>query len=405
MRTPSLSLILACCTATLLPPAAAAVPAIPSAAAEAPALLPRDAARVRQIVDAAIGPAMAREGIPGMAVGVTIDGRQAVFLYGVASRKDKQPVTERTLFEVGSISKTFAATVAAYADVTGAMSLSDPLSAYLPSLQGTPAGAATVLQLGTQTSGLPFSAPPGVTDSKALVRYLAALAPARPPGSLRIYSNAGIGLLGDIVAARMGMPYDKLVKAVVLDPLALLDTLLEVPKERMRDYAQGYTATDAPARLRPGLLWQPAYGVRATAGDMLRFAEANLSASHANPAEPGPLARALAQTHRLRVRAGPVRQALVWERYPWPAPLASLQQASDAALEHLPAQTFPAGSRDEDNVLIHKTGGTNGFSAYLGFLPARRIGLVLLANKAYPPQQRMVLAHTILTALDKTQSR
>lgn len=361
---------------------------------------------MRQIVDAAVQPAMAQHGIPGMAVGVTIEGRQAVFLYGVASHKDKAPVTERTLFEVGSISKTFAATVAAHADVSGNLSLSDPLSAHLPALAGTPAGQATVLQLGTQTSGLPFGAPQGIDDRKALVRWLASYKPARPAGSQRIYSNVGIGLLGDIAAARMRVPYDQLVRKVVLDPLALHDTFLDVPEERLRDYAQGYTAKDAPARLRPGLLWQPAYGVRATAGDMLRFAEANLGAATGNrPAAQGPLARALAQTHTLRITAGPIRQALVWERYPWPATLSALQQASDAALAHLPARAVDSAQDGEDNVLLHKTGGTNGFSAYLGFLPARRIGLVLLANKAYPPQQRMVLVHTILTSLDQAPSR
>jgi beta-lactamase class C len=78
-----------------------------------------DSARIRSIVDTAIRPLMAEYDVPGMAVAVTVDGQAMFFNYGVASREKRTPVGEATLFELGSVSKVFTGTLAAYAQVLG----------------------------------------------------------------------------------------------------------------------------------------------------------------------------------------------------------------------------------------------------------------------------------------------
>ena len=86
-----------------------------SAACDA-ADLPQD--RVRRVVDDAIRPLMAKDKIPGMAVGITMAGKSWVFNYGVASTETRMPVTGDTLFEVGSVTKAFTATLASWAQST-----------------------------------------------------------------------------------------------------------------------------------------------------------------------------------------------------------------------------------------------------------------------------------------------
>src|SRR6266487_3055918 len=66
---------------------------------------------------------MEREGIPGVAVGIVCNGQSYIFTFCIASRATVKPITDRTLFEVGSVSKTFTATAACYAQVSGQLSL------------------------------------------------------------------------------------------------------------------------------------------------------------------------------------------------------------------------------------------------------------------------------------------
>lgn len=77
---------------------------------------------IKRTVDAAIQPLMAKDGIHGMAVGIIVGGKPYVYNYGVASTETGKPVTRDTLFELGSISKTFTATLASYAQVSGDLS-------------------------------------------------------------------------------------------------------------------------------------------------------------------------------------------------------------------------------------------------------------------------------------------
>jgi CubicO group peptidase (beta-lactamase class C family) len=96
--------------------------------------------RVKSAVDRAVQPVMEKYRIPGMAVGITVGGTSYVFNYGVASTETRKPVMRDTLFELGSLSKTFTATLASYAQVSGHLSWSDKTSKYLPSLRGSKFG-------------------------------------------------------------------------------------------------------------------------------------------------------------------------------------------------------------------------------------------------------------------------
>src|ERR1035437_7016550 len=149
--------------------------------------------RIKSAVDMAIQPVMAKYGIPGMAVGISVAGKPYVFTYGVASTATHRPVTRDTLFEIGSISKTFTATLASYAQVTGDLSLSDKTSKYLPALQGSKFGNVSLLNLGTHTpGGLPLQVPENIKNNDELMQYFKDWRPAYPPGTRRTYSNIGI---------------------------------------------------------------------------------------------------------------------------------------------------------------------------------------------------------------------
>lgn len=354
---------------------------------------------VERVVAQAIRPVMARYGVPGMAVGIVTNGQNYVYDYGVASKATRRPVSSNTLFEVGSISKTFTATLASYAQVSGKLSLSDFATRYLPSLRGSSFERVSLVNLGTHTSGgLPLQVPGGIANNNQLMAYFQHWNPAYTPGTYRTYSNPGIGMLGMIAARSMNEDFVTLMQRKLLPKLGMQHTFLDIPNAQMENYAQGYTTNDTPVRMTPGVLASEAYGIRTTAGDLLRFVEANMAILDLDET----LKRAISGTHTGYYRVGAMTQDLVWEQYHYPVGLAELLAGNSAKviLEANPVTKLDPPLRPRDDVLINKTGTTNGFAAYVAFVPEKRTGIVLLANKSYPIDARVTAAYEILTRLD-----
>jgi beta-lactamase class C len=359
---------------------------------------------VQAVVTQAVRPVMKQFGIPGMVVGVSVDGRHYVFDYGVASKATGKHVDASTLFEIGSITKTFTASLASYAQLTGKLSLSDVVSADLPSLRGTSFDDVRLVNLGTHTAGgLPLQFPSDVQNDDDAVKYYQQWKPAHAAGTYRLYSNPSIMLLGLIAAKSMNADFATLMRRELIAPLGLRNTFLVVPKDRLSRYAQGYTNDGTPRRMSPGPLAAEAYGIRTTASDMLRFIDANMNLIHLDDT----LRRAIIGTHTGYYRIGVMTQDLAWEQYRYPIPLPGLLQGnSDQVMfEENRAVKIDPPSRPQSDVVINKTGSTSGFAAYVAFIPRRKTGIVLLANKSYPIRARVTAAYRILTGLNRSRRR
>ena len=354
--------------------------------------------KIKNTVDAAIRPVMAKYGIPGMAVAVTVAGKPYVFTYGVASSATHKPVTRDTLFEIGSISKTFTATLTSYAQVMGKLSLSDKTSKYLPTLQGSPFGNVRLLNLGTHTpGGLTLQVPDNIKNNEELLQYFKNWRPSYTAGTRRTYSNIGIGTLGWITAKSMGQDFATLMEQRLFPGLGLKSSYIHVPKSDVANYAQGYTRENTPIRMDSAVLSAEAYGVKTTAPDMIHFVEENINSAGL----PEKLKRAIENTHTGYFKAGPMTQDLIWEQYPYPVTLNALLEgnSSTMAFDAVPVTEIEPPEKPREDVWINKTGSTNGFGAYVAFVPKKRLGIVILANKNYPNDARVTAAFNILTAI------
>ena len=360
-----------------------------------------DDARLKAITDAAIKPVMEKNGIPGLAVGISVDGENHVFTYGVMSKTTGQPVTPQTLFELGSISKTFTVTLSTYAETQGKLSLSGKVEDYLPSMKGKPFGDVTLMHLGTHTAGgFPLQVPDNVKTEPQLLAYLKAWKPAYEAGTHRTYANPSIGMLGYVTAKAMGQSYDSAMQDVLFPALGLKSTFTVVPKAKMADYAQGYKRTGEPARMTPAILSSEAYGVRSTATDMIRFVNANMGLEKLD----GKLQQAIANTHAGYFSVGAMTQDMIWEQYAYPAALKTLIETnSGALLKTVPVSEISPPMKPRGDVFINKTGSTNGFGAYVAFIPEQKLGIVILANKNYPNEDRVAVAYEILNGLKSSE--
>lgn len=354
--------------------------------------------QIENVVAQTIRPLMERYAIPGMAVGVVLRGRTYVFDYGKASKATEKPVTNDTLFEIGSVSKTFTATLAAYAQESGKLSLGASASTYLAALRGSAFDNVKLVNLGTHTSGgLPLQVPDDVTNDAQLMAYFRNWKPAYAPGTYRTYSNLSIGLLGVIVAKSMNESFDALMRNTLFTPLEMKSSFLDVPAAQMENYAQGYTDDGAPIRLAAGVLEPEAYGIRTTAGDLLRFLEANMQMLDID----AKLQRALIDAHTGYYQTGAMTQDLIWEQYRYPVTLDTLLAGNSKKMlfEANPVVQLDPPLPPQDTTLLDKTGSTNGFGAYVAFVPEKKLGIVLLANKSYPIDARVTAAYNILTQL------
>lgn len=358
---------------------------------------------IKASVDTAILPLLENYAIPGMAVAVTLDGRDYFYNYGVASKETGQAVTSTTLFEIGSLSKTLTATLASYAQVNGQLSWSDSVSQHLPALRGSPFDGISLMNLGTHTAGdFPLQLPDAVTNNDQLMDYYRNWKPSHVPGTYRTYSNPGIGLLGVVTATSMKMPFAEAMEKTLLPQLGMTHTYINVPASQRELYAQGYNKAGAPVRLNPAVLADEAYGVKTNAVDVLRFVRANMGLVTLD----AKVQRAVIATHTGYFKAGAITQDLIWEQYPDTAPLQRLLDGNADGMVYQGSVVTPLTPPlpPQADVLLNKTGSTGGFGAYVLYAPAKKIGIVMLANRNYPNAERVTAAFHLLTELERLKA-
>jgi D-alanyl-D-alanine-carboxypeptidase/D-alanyl-D-alanine-endopeptidase len=275
---------------------------------ELKAVLDRDLAAA--LKDGALAPATGG----GVVIGVVQRGARRIFAYG--------PVKEDSIFEIGSISKTFTALMLAQMVSQHKVKLDEPVRELLP--QGTvarPAGAEiTLLDLATQQSGLPPMPdnfhPADPQDPYAdyhpanLYDFIAKHGVSKPADARFNYSNLGLGLLGQALANRAAMTYPELLKALVTGPLGLSDTGVKLSPEQEKRFAPGHGPQHQVVHPWNIDALAGAGAIRSTAGDMLTYLEAQL---HPDRAPAGTLGSALAMCHELRADSFPgMKVALAW---------------------------------------------------------------------------------------------
>jgi beta-lactamase class C len=331
-------------------------------------------ARVRDLVTAHLAPA-ASSGAGGLAVAVYVRGRVQFFDYGRADQAGKQPITPDTLFNLASLRKVFEATLVALGTLRGELSLDDPVSKYVGELHGNYIRGVTIGELVTHTSGLLLATdhPPWPNDSFTQAQFFDMLNAWTPqageqPGRQRIYTHAGYVLLQLALERRYGRPIHELIERRILKPLGMHSTYLPergpdnraiVPFELRQEMVRGYSDQGIPIG-PPGNQQSyfdfPGTGqMFSTTRDLAILLAACLDGKASDPQ----LREALRMTQRETFHVSPkFGQAMAWENV------------------HL------------DGVdIVDKPGGLNNASAYIGLVPARRIGIVLLANRSEFPHE------------------
>jgi CubicO group peptidase (beta-lactamase class C family) len=225
--------------------------------------------------------------VPGVVVGSWERGETAIDAFGVTNVDHPLPVTEETLFQIGSITKTFTGTAVMRLVERGELALDGRVQAYIPEFHVADAPAsqrATVRHLLTHMANWvgDFFEDTGAGDD-ALARYvakMAALEQLAPLGTVWSYCNSGFSLLGYLIEQVTGKSYQAALRELVLAPLGL-DQVWFAPGDVMTHrFAVGHEHTDEGAVVaRPWPLPRYAYaagGITCSAENLLRYAAFHL---------------------------------------------------------------------------------------------------------------------------------
>src|SRR5680860_175968 len=240
-------------------------------------------------LDSVIQEQMARWEVPGLSIGVMHAGQIEFAGHGIANIETGAPVAPETLFQVGSISKVFTATLLMTLVDEGRVDVDAPITAYVPELvlsDPSARDAITVRRLLTHMAGFygdRFDAH-GEGDD-ALVRAVAALADLpqqTAPGELWTYCNAGIDLLGRAIENLEEMPFEAAMRQRVFEPLGLERSTYFAREAILHSVAAGHAGGGAePVRVTAP--WpvprrtNPAGGVITNVLELIRFASCHLN--------------------------------------------------------------------------------------------------------------------------------
>ncbi len=292
----------------------------------------------------------------GAAIGFIDNGHISYYTYGTKTIDNASPITQDTVFDIGSITKVF--TTIALVDMVseGLVSLDDPIEKYLPQLTIPQKDEAkiTLRHLATHTSGLPRlpsnmqmknpANPYADYTTEQLYTCLSSTDLSKKPGEICEYSNLGMGILGHILELIEHKPYEQVIQDRILTKLGMNHTAITLSPELQTQLASGHAMFKVVENWDLSAL-SGAGALRSTIKDMTQFLAANMGLVTT------PLYPAMTTSHQEQFADTHNTVGLGW---------------------HITKQ-------NNDQIIWHN-GATGGYTSFLGFNMQTKRGVVILSN-------------------------
>lgn len=247
---------------------------------------------------------MQAKGIPGVAVGLWYNDQAWTAGFGVTNLDHPLPVTDETLFQIGSITKTFTALAIMQLVEQGQIDLDAAIHTYLPDFRAqdeTVAASVTVRHLLTHLSGWEGDLFHDTGSGEdALARYMALIAEQEqvlPLATAVSYNNAAFSLAGYLIEQVTGQPYETVIKEQILEPLGMQDAFFDARDVITHRFAVGHNDGSVA---RPWYLTRSAYpagGLCCHVKDLLKYGRFHLGEGTNNDGQQLISADALALNH------------------------------------------------------------------------------------------------------------
>ncbi len=372
---------------------------------------PNDIVKVRKKLEGWVE----KNNIPGAAIQIYWQGLPYSYFLGVESHDTQIPVSGKTVFEIGSLTKLFTTLLFAQAIKEKKINFNDSITKYLPTLAQHPQKIfqeVTLKKLATHTAGLPVMVPETVLNPTDLFSFLVQYTLLSTPGTEWRYSNVGTGLLANAIEMAIQQDINELYINRLLRPLNMENIGLHLSESFQSHYAQGYTKEGHPvphthyaqdfdengkAKSYFELSLLPEAGaMKMTAEDGLHF----LKAAVGMPNVPTPIAEAMKMTQTAYIGTQEMNQGFGWVIYPFNHSSKKFRKTllnPNAYMNRWPepAQIINDPIFDDD-ALMDKTGLTTGFRSYIAVIPNKKSGIVILTNRHALNSEIMKIGREIL---------
>jgi CubicO group peptidase (beta-lactamase class C family) len=274
-----------------------------------------------QAVADATRAAMERVHVPGVAVGILNNGDEIHEGFGVTSVENPLPVDATTIFQIGSITKTFTATAVLRLVEQGKLDLDVPVRTYLPDLRlvdDSVAKRITLRHALNHTAGFPgdlFDDCGPADDAIArMVEKIASLPQQTPLGEVWSYNNIAFCLAGRAIELATDLPFERAVKTLLFDPLGMDRTFFFAADAITYRCAVGHVCfDDGPQVGRPwdlGRSTHPFAGLASCTRDLLRWARFHLGDGTASDGTPLLRSETLRTMHAALAPAGSLADSI-----------------------------------------------------------------------------------------------
>lgn len=303
---------------------------------------------------------------PGIVVGIVDEHGSRIVSCGTLDNGTDQQANGDTVFEIGSITKTFTGLLLQEMVERGEMRLDDPVAKYLPNSVKMPirnGKEITLLQLATHTSGLPTSSvtwiPKRAENPRAdytierMYSFVSGFKLTRDPGTKYEYSTVGMAALGQAIALKAGTNYESLLVDRICRPLKMDSTRIELTPELKARCATGhnYCGHAVSSSYWGSLI--PGAALRSTANDLLKYLSANLALT------PSSLTPILGKTHVAHFQA---------------------HLDTDTGLDTDIGLAWMITHGQQGTEIVQHGGLTDGFITFVCFDLGRHRGVVVLCN-------------------------
>ena len=323
---------------------------------------------------------MSKNQINGIAIAIINNNKVQYCNYGYTDKIKKVPITNKSIFEIASVTKTFTAQMAGIAASNNKLDLDASVTKYIPELAANESYThINNKELLSHVAGLPFKYTDTFTESELLATAIQNK-PNHSPESYYQYSNLSITLASISLTRIYHTNYENLLKKLVLNPLGMKYTSMNLSPKNQSLIVTGYDRDNNPTKLMTMGITRSAGGLKSNTYDLTRYLQFQMNRENSQ------FKNVLEIVHKnyYCLDKDGTSQQLSWEYHTMNALSEKfLPNANYANI--LEPREVPTACKTTENGFIDKTGNSPGMSSYIGYIKDHGVGVVILSSKGYQP--------------------